>query len=89
MSANILQSSISDLYKLVPEPADEMVDLACLFGGSSKPVFERGYLESFQEIAVFWDSAAKSDQLRLGIDEYDARIITSKSSIHSFKTVYS
>lgn len=40
-------------------------------------------------IAVFWDSQACSENLTLHNADFDARIIESKTSLHSFKTVYS
>lgn len=68
-----------------------MVDLSKLFGKEQQSLhFDENYLQSFVHFAVDWDSRAKSSNLNLTFDDdqLSGGIITSETSLNSFKTVY-
>lgn len=67
---------------------DDIVDLSTLFGHKKIEAHSQEYLDSFINMAVFWDKNACSANLHLKDADFDARNIISKTSLHSFKSVY-
>ena len=54
-----------------------------------KEIFSRDYLASFDHFAINWDARAKSSNLELSYsDDLSGGVITSKTSLNSFKTIY-
>ena len=70
--------------------SDELVDLNNLFGKLKLgQLHTQEYLESFTHVALFWDPRHASAQLEVKNPDFDARIVTSLTSLNSFKSVYS
>mgnify|MGYP003913597945 CR=1 FL=1 len=69
---------------------DDLVDLSKIFAGQKNMIAGHSteYLESFQHTVLFWDSENASQYLSLDNEYFDARVATSTTSEHSFKTVF-
>lgn len=71
---------------------DEMIDLKDIFNKKASLLHHtQDYLDSFQHVALIWDTQALSQNLTLEFDESkaDGGTVKCLTSLNSFKTVYS
>jgi len=71
---------------------DEMIDLKDIFNKKAQLLHHtQDYIDSFQHVALLWDTEALSQNLSLAFDDAkaDGGTVKCLTSLNSFKTVYS